>query len=78
MFDALEQLQLEIFVISLHDVDGAIAELGRKSVVDFGTREKQRSCSHRDWEQSAASGDILDGCSKQHEPMEICDVLSRL
>lgn len=41
MFDTLEQLDLEDFLLCLHDIDRTISELVWKGVVDFGARQEE-------------------------------------
>ena len=42
VLDALEQLNLEYFLLPLHDINCSIPELVRESVVDLCTGEEER------------------------------------
>ena len=45
MLNAMEQLDLEPFLLRLHDIYGSITELVWKGVVDLCTRKEQWLCN---------------------------------
>ena len=53
MLDTLEQLNLELLLLSLHDIDGSVSELVREREVVLRARQEQRLCNN--WSDTPAT-----------------------
>lgn len=71
MLDSLEQLDLEHFLLCLHDIDGSIAELVGKRMIDFGAREEERFWSNYNQQNQVPFGDSSQLLTFEIEEMRL-------